>query len=191
MARHQLEDPPGHRGGDPGTGRLFPCLLGRHPRRRGVRCLSCIAPAREPGCTCSTWAKASRYVVGALARGATPGPLFLCPVVNCGAQYPSRGALEAVVQANAGLRNRPARVGGGTTADADLAQPGGLVRMASNNSLGVGSLIDAVSLDELRQRFATWKKVQPQLAGSHARLSVDVLGIFNHAIVERVYTYPE
>lgn len=76
VCRHQLEDPPGRRGGDPGTGRLFPCLLGRHPRRRGVRCLLCNAPAREPGCTFSTWAKASRYVVGALARGATPAPLF-------------------------------------------------------------------------------------------------------------------
>ncbi|CAN0584433.1 unnamed protein product, partial [Laminaria digitata] len=44
--------------------------------------------------------------------------------------------------------------------------------------------LDAVSLDDLGQRFATGKKVQPQLAGAHARLSVHVLGILNHDMGE-------
>ena len=40
-------------------------------------------------------------------------------------------------------------------------------------------------MDDLRQRFATGKKVQPQLAGAHARLSIHVLGILNHAMGEQ------
>ena len=37
-------------------------------------------------------------------------------------------------------------------------------------------------MDDLQQRFETGKKVQPQLAGAHACISVHVLGIFNHAM---------
>lgn len=39
-------------------------------------------------------------------------------------------------------------------------------------------------MDDLGQRFATGKKVQPQMAEAHARLSVHVLGILNHAMRE-------
>ena len=39
-----------------------------------------------------------------------------------------------------------------------------------------------VSWDNLQQRFATGEKVQPQLAGAHARVIVHVLGILNHAM---------
>ena len=52
------------------------------------------------------------------------------------------------------------------------------------NSLGIGSPLDAVSLDDLGQRFETVKKMQQQLAGAHARLCVHVLGILNHAMGE-------
>ena len=37
---------------------------------------------------------------------------------------------------------------------------------------------------DLGQRFATGEKVQPQLAGAHACLSVHMLGILNHAMTE-------
>ena len=88
--------------------------------------------------------------------------------------------MEAVVQADPGLRNRAARMGGGTAGDADLRSRG-LWYGWDQNSLGVGPPLDAVSLDDLQQRFATGKKVQPQLAGAHARLCVHVLGMLHHA----------
>ncbi|CAN0556113.1 unnamed protein product, partial [Laminaria digitata] len=121
-------------------------------------------------------------VVQALARGAAPAPLR-CPAVDCGALHPRRDALEAAVQADPGLRNRAARMGGGTIGDEDLRSRG-LWYGWDQNSLGIGPPLDAVSLDDLGQRFATGKKVQPQLAGAHARLSVHVLGILNHAMGE-------
>ena len=37
--------------------------------------------------------------------------------------------------------------------------------------------LDAVSLEDLGQRFATGKKLQPQLSGAHVRLSGHILGI--------------
>ena len=39
-------------------------------------------------------------------------------------------------------------------------------------------------MEDLGQRFAAGKTVQPQLAGAHTRLSVRVLGILNHAMGE-------
>ena len=40
-------------------------------------------------------------------------------------------------------------------------------------------------LDDLGRRFTTGEKqIQPHLAGAHAHLSVHVLGISNHAMVE-------
>ena len=74
-------------------------------------------------------------------------------------------------------------MGGGTIGDEDLRSRG-LWYGWDQNSLGIGPPLDAVSLDDLGQRFATGKKVQPQLAGAHARLSVHVLGILNHAMGE-------
>ena len=62
----------------------------------------------------------ARCVVEDLARGVAPAPLR-CPAVSCGAQHPTRDALEAAVQADPGLRNRAARLGGGTAGDADYA----------------------------------------------------------------------
>ena len=41
-----------------------------------------------------------------------------------------------------------------------------------------------MSLDDLGQRFATGKKVQPQLVGAHDRQGVHVVDILNHAIGE-------
>ena len=123
-----------------------------------------------------------RCVVEVLARGVAPAPLRY-PAVSCRAQHLRRDALEAAVQADPGLRNRAARMGGETAGDADLRSRG-LWYGWDHNSLGVGPPIDAVSLDDLQQRFATGKKVQPQLTGAHARISVYVLGIFNHAIGE-------
>ncbi|CAN0472312.1 unnamed protein product, partial [Laminaria digitata] len=61
----------------------------------------------------------ARCVVEALARGAAPAPLR-CPAVDCGALHPRRDALEAAVQADPGLRNRAARMRGGTIDDEDL-----------------------------------------------------------------------
>ena len=105
----------------------------------------------------------ARCVVEDLARGVAPAPLR-CPAVSCGAQHPTRDALEAAVQADPGLRNRAACMGGGTADDADLRSRG-LWYGLGQNSLGVGPPLDAVSLDGLQQRFETGGKVQPQLAG--------------------------
>ena len=121
-------------------------------------------------------------MVEALARGAASAPLR-CPAANCGAQHPRRDALEAAFQANPGLRNWAGRMGGGTIVDEDLRN-GVFWYGWDHNSLGIGPLLDAVSMDDLRQRFATGKKVPPQLAGAHARLRIHVLGILNHATGE-------
>ena len=121
-------------------------------------------------------------VVEALARGAAPAPLR-CPAANCGAQHPRRDALQAAVQADPGLRNRAQRMGGGTKGDEDLRSRG-LWYGWDQNSLGIGPPLDAVSMDDVRQRFATGKEVKPELAGAHARLSIHVLGILNHTMRE-------
>ena len=97
--------------------------------------------------------------------------------------HPRRDALEAEVQADPGLRNQTGRMGGATIGDEDLRSRG-LRYGWDQNSLGIGPPLDAVSMDDLRQRFATGKKVQPQLASAHARVSIHVLGILNHAMGE-------
>ena len=87
------------------------------------------------------------------------------------------------VQADPGLRNRVTRMGGRTTGDADLRSRG-LWYEWDQNILGSGPPLDAVSLDDVQQRFATGKNVQLQLAEAHARISAHVLGILNHAMGE-------
>ena len=62
----------------------------------------------------------ARCAVEALAKGVKPAPLR-CPAVRCRAQHARRDAFEAAVQADPGLRNRAARLGGGTAGDADYA----------------------------------------------------------------------
>lgn len=44
-----------------------------------------------------------------------------------------------------------------------------------HDSLRMKPLLDVVSLNDLQQHFVIEKKVQPQMAGAHARPSVDVL----------------
>ena len=100
--------------------------------------------------------------------------------VNCEAQHPRRDASEAAVQEDPGLRYRVRRMGGRITGDEGLRSRG-LWYGWDHNSLGIGPPLNAVSLDDVQQRLATGKKVQPQLAGAHARTSVYVLGILNHA----------
>ena len=118
----------------------------------------------------------------ALARGVAPVPLR-CPAVIRRAQHPRPDALEAAVQADPGLRNRVARMGGGTASDANHRHRG--IRCGwDQNSLGVGPPLDVVPLDDVQQRFATGKKVQPQLAKAHAGTSVHLLGILNHPMGE-------
>ena len=72
---------------------------------------------------------------------------------------------------------------GGTAGDDDLRSRG-LSYGWYQNGLGTGPPLDVVSVEALGQRLATGKKVQPQLAGAHARLSVHVLGVLNHAMGE-------
>ena len=50
--------------------------------------------------------------------------------------------------------------------------------------MGIGAPIDAVSFDDQGPRFATGKKLQPQLTSAHALLDVHVLGILDHAMGE-------
>ena len=88
----------------------------------------------------------ARYVVEALARGTAPA-LLRCPAVSCGSQHPRWDPLEAAVQADPGLRNWAGRMGEGTIGDEDL------------DILRIGPPLDAVSMDDLGQRFVTEKKV--------------------------------
>ena len=60
-------------------------------------------------------------------------------------------------------------MGGGTIGAKDLRSRG-LRYEWEQNSLGIGLPLDAVSLDNLGQRFETGKKVQPPLTGARARL---------------------
>ena len=76
----------------------------------------------------------ARFSVEALARGVAPAPLS-CPAVR--AQRPRRDALKPAVEADPGLRNRAARMGGGTAGDADLRSRGRWYGR-DQNSLGVG-----------------------------------------------------
>ena len=142
------------------------------------------APAWTPRGTLSMCARASRAPrsLCGRVRGAAPAPLR-CPAVNCGAQRPRRDALEAAVQADPGLRNQAGKMGGGIIDDEDLRNRG-LWYGWDQNSLGIGPPLDAVSLDDLGQRFTIGKKVQPQLADAQALLSVHVLDILNHAMGE-------
>ena len=118
----------------------------------------------------------ARCVVEALARGGAPAPLS-CPAVSCRSQHPRRDVLEAAVQADPGLRKLAARIRGGAAGDVDLR---GLWNGVDQNSRSEAPPRDAVSLDDLQERFETGGKVQPRLAGAHARISVHVLGILNH-----------
>ena len=107
---------------------------------------------------CGQWRHVlhARCVVGALARSAAPAPLH-CPIVNCVAQHTRWDALKAAVQADPGLRNRAGRMGGGTIDDEDL-QSRGLWYEWDQNNLGAVPPLDAISLDDLVQRFAAGKK---------------------------------
>ena len=98
----------------------------------------------------------SRYVVEALARVAAPAPLRR-PAVNCGAQHPRRHALEAAVQVDPGPRDRAERMGEENEGD-DGIRSRGLRYGWDQNSLDIGSSLDAGSLEGLGQRLVTEKK---------------------------------
>ena len=119
-------------------------------------------------------------MVEALARSVAPTPLR-CPTGNCRAQYPTRDALEAAVQAGPGLRNRARRIGEGTIGDEDLRSRGGWYVW---DSVVIGPPLDVVSLDDLGQHFATRKKYSLSWQSHNKRPSVHVLGILNHALRE-------
>ena len=186
MARHQREDLLGRRRGNPETGRAaVPSLATPEEEMAcGVCMLTLQLSHRAVRFPCEQGRHVlhARCVVEAPASSAAPAPLR-CPTVNCGAQHPRRDALAAAAQADSGLRNRARRTGGGTISDEDLCSRG-LWYGWDQNSLGTGPPLDAVSLEDLEQRFATEKIVQPQLAGAHAHLSVHVLGVLNHALGE-------
>lgn len=116
----------------------------------------------------------ARCVVEAVVRHAAPAPLH-CPAANCGAQHPRRDALKAAVQEGPGLRSRAGRIERRTIGDEDL-RGRGLSYGWDQNSLGIRPPLDTFLLDNLRQRFATTKTVQPQLVGTHERLSIHVRG---------------
>lgn len=77
---------------------------------------------------------------------------------------------------------RPRGWGGGIAGDEDLRSQD-LSNEWDQNSLCVGPPLDAVPWTNYGKRFATRNRVLPQLACTHARLSV-VLGIPNHALGE-------
>ena len=74
-------------------------------------------------------------------------------------------------------------MGGETAGDVDLRSRG-LWYGWGQKSLGVGPPLDAVPLDDLQQRFVTGEKLQLQLAGAHARVSIHVVGMLNHTMGE-------
>ena len=118
-----------------------------------------------------------------LARSQAPAPLH-CPTANCGDQHPRRDALEAVVQAAPGLRNRARWMEGGDIGDDDPSSRGLWYRW-DQNRLGIRLPRDARSLEDLRQRFGNGKKYNHSWQ-AHMRACVHVLGILNHALGEHV-----
>ena len=151
-----------------------------------MRCLSCDALSRASGATfCFVFFHVetdaihvlhARCVVETLARGAASVPLR-CLVAGCGVRHTRQEVLEAAVQPDPGLRRRAARVGGEVAGDANLRRPAQtevLVRMGPEKLRDGATThsIDAVFPEHLQQRFATGKKVQPQLVGSYGPLSV-------------------
>ena len=151
--------PPGRRGGDPGTGRA-PVLSWATSEETWRGGLSCDAPARAPGGTFSVWARALRAPRSLCGRGPRErrgsAPLR-CPQVRYGAQPPRSDALESAIQADPGLRNRAARMGGRATLDADL-RSAELWYGWNQNSLDVGPPLDAVFLRDLAAKLRDRKK---------------------------------
>ena len=72
-------------------------------------------------------------------------------------------------------------MGGAGIGDKDLRSRG-FWYGCDQDSLGIAPSLDAVLLGDLGQRFVTRKKVQAQLAGALARLSIHVLGILHRAL---------
>lgn len=100
--------------GDGGRERDTPRRLsGRHSGRSGVRGLPCVSPAWAPSGTSTMLARtprAPRALCGEIPRERRgTAPPLRCPNANCGAWHTKRGALEAMVQADPGLRS-PGRV---------------------------------------------------------------------------------
>lgn len=98
------------------------------------------APARAPGGIFFNVGKGAMCIMLVVrsmpSREARHRPTPL-PRSQLRDQHPRRNALEATVQADPGLRIRAARVGGGTTRDADL-RSWGLWYGWDQNSLDVG-----------------------------------------------------
>ena len=145
--------------GRPGNGTRPRAFLG--DSRGGMACGVCVVTlqlglqAMRFPCAQGCHMIHARCVVETLARSVAPASLR-CPTVNCGVQHPRRDALEAAVQADPGLRNQAGRMRGGTIGDEDLSSRGVWYGW-DHNSLGIRPPLDAVSLDDLGQRFASGK----------------------------------
>ena len=108
----------------------------------------------------------ARCVVEALARSAAPAPLR-CPTVNCGAQHPRSRTRSPTLEVGRARGSGPRKSGspqsgsadGGATIGDEDVRSRGLWCGWDQKSLGIGPLLDAVWSEDLRQRFATGKKV--------------------------------
>lgn len=100
-----------------------------------------------------TYSTQGVYVVTNLGRGGDRA-LLTCGVNRCGAQYPRRENLAAAVQADPGLRVRSEQMAGGLS-----DEPNTFIYQWNQDSPGVGPALDEVSMEDLKLRFETVKKV--------------------------------
>ena len=92
----------------------------------------------------------ARCVVNAVRRGGARAPL-LCGASACTARNGKREALEAAVQADPGLRITAVGLGGRLD-EGEEGRINGLYYPWDQDTLGISSPIDDVSLEDLEQR---------------------------------------
>ncbi len=107
---------------------------------------------------------------------------FVCGTQGCGQRHPRRETIDAAMQADAGLRQRVERLARGTGDEPVVEE--GLLFPWDQNSPGIGLPLDNVTMEDLKLRIETVKKVKPLLAIRHARLTTHVLRILNKTLAE-------
>ena len=136
-----------------------------------MRGLECDASARAPGGTFFIWAS-PRWLCGrdlCETRGTDTPPLPSSQLAEPSSQ-------DGVHRGQRSQRIRVSAIGpggweGGPVGDENLRSRG--LRYGWNeNSLCIGPPLDAISLYDLGKSLATTNKVQPQVTGTHARLSI-------------------
>ena len=92
-----------------------------------------------------------------------------------------RETLEAVIQADPGLRATTVGLGG-IPDDGEDGRLHRLCHLWDQDTLKITGPLDDVLREDLKQRFVTVVKVQLRLATAHAKLIAHMLGLLNHTL---------